>query len=128
MRIGLTSGDPNGIGVETILNVFADDRMLIGLTPVLYASPVLIAKNLEAIGLKDLNWSEVDSAENAKQGQLNILNISVDDFNHRPGALTAEAGHYAYKSLECAVEDLAASKVDVLVTAPINKEAITQTY
>ena len=126
MRIGLTSGDPNGIGIETILHVFADDRMLLGLTPVLYASPDLVTKNLEALGLKDLNWSEVDSAENAKEGQLNILNISVEDFSHRPGALTSEAGNYSYKSLESAVEDLASSKVDVLVTAPINKEAITQ--
>jgi len=126
MRIGLTSGDPNGIGIETILHVFADDRMLIGLTPVLYASPDLVTTNLEALGLKDLNWSEVDSAENAKEGQLNILNISVEDFSHRPGALTSEAGQYSYKSLESAVEDLASSKVDVLVTAPINKEAITQ--
>ena len=37
MRIGLTSGDPNGIGIETILQVFADERMFKGLTPVLYA-------------------------------------------------------------------------------------------
>jgi 4-hydroxythreonine-4-phosphate dehydrogenase len=126
MRIGLTSGDPNGIGIETILQVFADERMLKGLTPVLYASPDLVSNNLDAIGLKDLNWGEVDSAENAIQGQLNILNISVDSFNHLPGELTSEAGGYSYKSLEKAVDDLASSKVDILVTAPINKEAITQ--
>ena len=27
MRVGLTTGDPNGIGVETILKTFEDDRM-----------------------------------------------------------------------------------------------------
>ena len=126
MRIGLTSGDPNGIGIETVLQVFADERMLKGLTPVLYASPDLISSNLDTIGLKDLNWGEVDSAEKAIQGQLNILNISVDSFSHLPGELTSEAGDYSYKSLEKAVDDLASSKVDILVTAPINKEAITQ--
>ena len=126
MRIGLTSGDPNGIGIETVLQVFADERMLKGLTPLLYASPDLISSNLDAIGLKDLNWGEVDSAEKAIQGQLNILNISVDSFSHLPGELTSEAGGYSYKSLEKAVDDLASSKVDILITAPINKEAITQ--
>jgi len=126
MRIGLTSGDPNGIGIETILQVLADDRMFKGLTPVLYASPDLITKNLESIGLKDLNWSEVDSAENAKEGRLNILNISDESYSHQPGKLTSEAGQFSYKSLERAVDDLASSKVDVLVTAPINKEAITK--
>ena len=100
MRIGLTSGDPNGIGIETILQVFADERMLKGLTPVLYASADLVSNNLDTIGLKDLNWSEVDSAENAIQGQLNILNISIDSFNHLPGELTSEAGDFSFKSLE----------------------------
>ena len=34
-RIGISCGDPNGIGIETVLRVFADDRMFDEVTPVL---------------------------------------------------------------------------------------------
>ena len=40
------------------------------------------------------------------------------------GKSTETAGRYAFKSLEAATEDLAAGKIDVLVTAPINKKNI----
>ena len=60
MRIGLTSGDPNGIGIETILRVFSDERMLEGITPVLYATKDVVVQNLEVLGLKNLNWVELD--------------------------------------------------------------------
>ncbi|PCJ80797.1 MAG: 4-hydroxythreonine-4-phosphate dehydrogenase PdxA [Bacteroidetes bacterium] len=125
MRIGLTAGDPNGIGIETILRVFEDDRMLSDLTPILYASSNLVNSNLEAIGVKDLNWKIIDSAENAKPGILNVISVD-DDFKISPGELSSEAGGYSFKSLEKAVDDLASTKTEVLVTAPINKDAITQ--
>ena len=44
MRVGLTTGDPNGIGVETILKTFMDDRMLNSIIPILYASENLMTK------------------------------------------------------------------------------------
>jgi 4-hydroxythreonine-4-phosphate dehydrogenase len=40
------------------------------------------------------------------------------------GERSKEGGKYALKSLETAVKDLASNKVDVLVTAPIDKKAI----
>lgn len=39
LRIGITQGDPNGIGWEVILKTFADMRMTELCTPVIYGSP-----------------------------------------------------------------------------------------
>jgi len=41
-RIGFSCGDPNGIGIETLIQVFADNRMFREATPVLYASKELV--------------------------------------------------------------------------------------
>lgn len=42
----------------------------------------------------------------------------------QPGKADKEAGEFAFRSLEAAVNDLAANKVDVIVTCPINKDTI----
>ena len=55
MRVGLTTGDPNGIGVETILKTFIDDRMLNSITPILYASENLVDQNLKTLGVENLS-------------------------------------------------------------------------
>ena len=126
MRIGLTSGDPNGIGIETILSVFSDERMLEKITPILYATKDVVVKNLEVLGLKNLDWAEIDSAEDALIGRLNVVELGLPEFDLQLGVKTTEAGSYALNSLEKSVDDLASSKIDVLVTAPINKDTIRQ--
>tara|TARA_B110000444_G_C18849140_1_gene604179 strand:+ start:4883 stop:5935 length:1053 start_codon:yes stop_codon:yes gene_type:complete len=125
MRIGITTGDPNGIGIETVIKAFADERMLSKITPILYGLPSLLEYYLEKSEIKDLKWKAINSVDTAKQGILNVLDIG-EEFDASPGDLSSEAGKFAYKSLVKAVDDLAATKVDVLVTAPINKDAITQ--
>ncbi len=126
MRIGLTSGDPNGIGIETILSVFSDDRMLEEITPVLYATKEVVVKNLDVLSLKNLNWVEIDSAEDALPGRLNIVGLDIENFNMKLGEKTTEAGSYSFTSLEKSVNDLASTKIDILVTAPINKDSIRE--
>jgi 4-hydroxythreonine-4-phosphate dehydrogenase len=126
MRVGLTSGDPNGIGLETIIRTFQDDRMFSSVTPILYASENLLKENLKSLEIEDFDFSIIDSADKATEGVLNVININDDSFSHQPGELNSDAGEYSYNSLKKAVDDLASTKFDVLVTAPINKDAITQ--
>ena len=126
MRVGLTTGDPNGIGVETILKTFMDDRMLNSIIPILYASENLIDQNLKTIGVENLKVNFVESAEKARKGKFNVVKSCSENFSIVHGELSSEAGAYSFESLKNAVEDLASTKFDVLVTAPINKDAITK--
>jgi len=126
MRVGLTSGDPNGIGIETILKTFQDERMFSSITPILYASENLVESNLKNLGIENVNINVIKAVEKAKKGKLNILKSCTEDFKLEPGDLSSEAGEYSFSSLKNAVEDLASTKFDVLVTAPINKDAINQ--
>ena len=126
MRVGLTTGDPNGIGVETILKTFQDDRMFNSITPILYASEKLVEHNMKVLEIENLNVNIIDSADKAKKGKLNIVKACSEEFSVTEGELSSDAGAYSFSSLKTAVEDLASTKFDVLVTAPINKDAITQ--
>ncbi|MDG2209075.1 MAG: 4-hydroxythreonine-4-phosphate dehydrogenase PdxA [Flavobacteriales bacterium] len=124
-RVGFSAGDPNGIGLETIVRTFEDDRMFEEITPVLYATANLVEAALELTGTEQkLRWAVVDGAESAKDEQLNVVGIQEEPWPLNWGNISPDAGAFAMKSLDRVVQDLAATKVDVLVTAPIHKEAM----
>ena len=56
--------------------------------------------------------------------KINVLNIWKEDVSVTLGKASKESGDYAAKSLAIAVDYLKNKKIDVLVTAPINKETI----
>jgi len=124
-RIGFSCGDPNGIGIETLIQVFADNRMFREATPVLYATKNLVESALELVDQDSrLDWAVVESADDARADQLNLVAIDDESWEIKWGQVDAAAGDFAMKSLEAVVNDLASTKVDVLVTLPINKEAM----
>ena len=42
IRVAITSGDINGVGLETVIKVFTDPRMAESITPIIYAHPEVI--------------------------------------------------------------------------------------
>jgi 4-hydroxythreonine-4-phosphate dehydrogenase len=124
-RIGISCGDPNGIGIETVLRVFADDRMFDEVTPVLYAHAETVAAVAETMWTDRAPfWAAAASADAARPGTLTLVPPTDAPYTPVWGATTAEAGGYAFASLERAVNDLAGTRTEALVTAPIHKDAI----
>jgi len=124
IKVGITHGDINGVGYEVILKAFAQEEMLELCTPVLYGSPKVAIYHRNAIG-SQTNFAMVQSAAQLRDGQLNMVNcFGEQELKIEFGKATPESGHAAFVALERAVEDLSAGKVDVLVTAPINKQVI----
>ena len=121
IRVGISCGDPNGIGLEALADALADERSMSTTIPVVFA-PRAIAE--EAFDQR--SWGEVEDAKSAKPGQINLVTFDADDFEHKPGEASKEAGAVAMESLQRAVGNLAKTDVDVLVTAPINKDTIRQ--
>lgn len=50
LKIGITQGDPNGIGWEVILKALSDPRMTELFTPVVYGSPAAAAYYRNTLG------------------------------------------------------------------------------
>ena len=124
LKIGITQGDPNGIGWEVILKALADPRMTELFTPVVYGSPAAAAfyrntlRDTEPVAL-----NAVVSAHEARRGKVNLV-AAGDAGTPVPGQLTPEAGRAAVEALRAAARDLKEGLLDTVVTAPIDKETV----
>lgn len=121
--VGISIGDINGIGSEIILKTFEDSRMLEFCTPVIFASVKLMSffkKHFET----DINFHGIDKIEDLIPKKINVLNVWKEHVNVSFGEENEIGGEYAIKSLKAAVAALKESKIDTLVTAPINKSNI----
>ena len=111
-KIGITMGDPAGIGPEIIvkaLTALRERDETLGFVPMIYGVASILAAAARSLGL-ELDARIVDIAEPTAA-------IPV-------GEVGAEAGRLAYLSIERAVTDAMSGEIAAIVTAPISKEAI----
>lgn len=123
IKVGISIGDVNGIGVEVILKTFTDSRMLDFCTPILFGSSKVISFHKKAMELK----TPIHGISNLSQvieHKVNLFNIWKEEVNIELGTPSKESGKYSFLSLKEAVKALKENKIDVLVTAPINKDNI----
>ena len=124
IKVGITHGDPNGIGYEVILKTLSDPRIPELCTPVVYGSAKIASYYRKGMELPQVQFNTIQTAQQAKDGDVNIINVVGEDFKIEPGIPSKSAGEAAFIALERAVTDLRAGDIDVLVTAPISKETI----
>lgn len=124
IKVGITIGDVNGVGLEVILKTIADDRMLKHISPVLYGTTKIVSYHKNIIGLHDLSLKTVDEAKFAYKDRVSVVNCIDEDVTIELGKATEIGGKVAKIAIERAVADLQAGDIDVLVTGPINKEAM----
>ncbi len=123
IRLGISVGDLNGIGCEVALKTFEDNRMLDFCTPVLFASNKTISHQKQALNIP-VSFNGVHDASKVLDGKINVVNVWKENPKINFGEATEEGGKYAIKSLRAAVSALKNGDIDVLVTAPINKNNI----
>lgn len=119
--IGITTGDLNGIGLEVVIKVFSDNRMLHHCVPVLFASNKALNYYRRIVSETTLTFNSIKSFNEINPKQLNVFNCWEEEVPIQPGALTDIAGKYAVRSLTVATQCLKDGDIDAIVTAPINK-------
>ncbi|MBL4624727.1 MAG: 4-hydroxythreonine-4-phosphate dehydrogenase PdxA [Flavobacteriales bacterium] len=124
LRVGISIGDINGIGMEVIIKTFLDNRMLEICTPIVYGSSKIASFYRRVLDIPDFSFNIIKKAEEFNPKRANLVNLWDEEIDIQPGESTSIGGEYAFKSLKTAVEDLASGKTDVLITAPINKQNI----
>ena len=125
--VGITQGDGNGIGYEVIIKALSDARILDSFTPVVYGSSKIFGFYRKQLhNIEQLDTYVINSAKDAKFKKINIVNCLPDNIFVEPGQSTPESAKAAMRALECAVADIKAGAIDVLVTAPINKRAMNK--
>ncbi|KAA3634701.1 MAG: 4-hydroxythreonine-4-phosphate dehydrogenase PdxA [Bacteroidetes bacterium] len=123
LKIGISIGDMNGIGLETIIKTFSDQRVLKQCIPVVYGSTKVVSYHKNIVGI-DFRFNATRSAENLQHDKINVVNCWQDNVNITLGKASEIGGKCAYMSLDAATEDLKKGLIDALVTAPINKQAM----
>ncbi|MBP7174193.1 MAG: 4-hydroxythreonine-4-phosphate dehydrogenase PdxA [Cloacibacterium sp.] len=121
VRVGISVGDFNGIGPEIILKTLNDKNMTDFFTPIIFGSGKLFSYQKNVFKLQP-NFNYINNAAEAANGKLNIVNLWKDNVNVDFGKPTEESTRMAIESLEAATQALMNNEIDVLVTAPINKD------
>ncbi len=124
LRVGVTHGDFNGISYEVMIKALMDSRLYELFTPVIYGLPRVVGFHRKYLHLSDFNYNVISNISKITDRKLNIRSISDEEIKIEFGKSTDLAGEFAFEALETAVKDLRNKKIDVLVTAPINKENI----
>ena len=124
IRVGVSIGDVNGIGMEVIIKTFMDKRMQELCTPIIFGSSKLASLHLKAIGIEDFSFNVIEKHSKANNKKVNLINCWKEEAKITLGENSAEGGKFAFKSLDAATNALIKDEVDVLVTAPINKQNI----
>lgn len=124
IRVGITHGDINGIGYEVILKTLFDPRILEMCTPIIYGSPKVAAYHRKALNIENMSFNHIRYATESHSRKINIINCVDDNVRVELGKSTREAGESSFNALDYACKDLEEGLIDVLVTAPINKDNI----
>ena len=121
IKVGISHGDINGIGYEVILKTLSDVRVLEFCTPVVYGSAKVAAYHKKVLEIPNVSLNIISGAQSAANNRVSIINCIDDETKVELSKSTQAAGEAAFAALKRAVADLRDGLIDVLVTAPINK-------
>ena len=121
--LGISTGDPNGIGIEVILKSLEKINFIGKFIPVIFSNYKLIEEQKKFFNL-NCEIISIDKIKNLRRDCINVLNLNNKNFNIEFGKSKIEGGEFSRLSLRRAVEFLKNSMIDGLVTGPINKNNI----
>ena len=124
-RIGITMGDPAGIGPEVVLKAVAEEEVRAVCRPVIIGDAQLLAHNARTLDLQ-CGYQIVRHDEHLPDEISEPLIFHLDNIQGHvePGIESGAAGKAAAGYIEAAVELCAAGSIDAIATAPINKRAL----
>lgn len=125
MRMGITMGDPAGIGPEIIVKALREPTQYHEAIPVLYGDPRVFGRVVEQLKW-DANIRVINHANEAQGvlGTLEIIATSHVDHDIAYGVVNPEAGNLAVKAITGAIAAAQRGEIMAINTAPINKEAV----
>ena len=121
IKVGISVGDFNGISVEIIIKALKNKDITDFFTPIIFASGKLFTYQKNIFKIQQ-SYNYITEVAAAKDGAINMVNLIKDNSNIVFGTPTEESTKMAIDSLESATNALMNGEIDVLITAPINKE------
>lgn len=124
-RIGLTIGDPSGIGPEIVLKAVADPEVRAICVPIIVGDAAELNRQANKLGLvSDFQVRLESDLDLAGLDAPIIVDTKSLDVTIKWGALSAASGRAAIAAIETGVRLCLAGRLDAIATAPINKESL----
>ena len=124
IRVAISIGDYNGIGIEVILKSLQNPKITEMCTPCIYGSSKVINFYKKDLNLNDLYIHYVKGNGPIQAGKVNLITCWEEETEITPGTPSSVSGNYAFRSLEAALRDVKEGKMDVLLTAPLDKSTV----
>jgi len=124
--IGITMGDPAGVGPEIVVKALTDRAVYERCRPVVIGDAKVIqsyitsrALDVEVRAIKDVRHASF------RQGMIDVFDLdNVEMSALKPGEVSAMAGNAAFEAVTTAIALALEKKIDATVTGPIHKKAI----
>ena len=124
-NLGITMGDPSGIGPEVIAKSLSDDSIFFKCIPIIFGNSNIMSNALDSIN-SNKKVNPIDSINQAISDttKLNVLDIGNLDYNDiQIGQVSDVSGKASVEWILKAGNLAASNEIQAIVTAPINKEA-----
>lgn len=126
-RIGITIGDPAGIGAEIVLKALAHHREIYEqVCPIVFGHRCVLEEQAHRYHL-DIKLDELGDAASItelKPGVIFCLPFTALNRLPEMGKINPQSGALAYEYICRATEWASQRKINAIVTAPLNKQAL----
>lgn len=125
-RIGITIGDPSGIGPEIVVKALANKKIRKLANLYVVGDKDVIKQALKITGVSlEVNLIVEPNDTDYQPDQINLIdlaNIEIEKLNY--GEVQAMSGQAAFDYIKKATELALAQKLDAIATGPINKKSL----
>ena len=124
--IGITMGDPSGIGPEIILKSLGLIDLRSRRIIVIGDYKIMVAA-FNILDIKSLRLNRIERVADAvfNSGIVNILDLQLVEMDQfQPGRVNAISGNAAFECIRRATNLALEKEIDAVATAPLNKEAL----
>ena len=120
INVGISIGDPNGIGIEVMLKALSERPSNDNCNYIVYSSHELIVNQKKDLNIKSLPLKKIESFDKISHNSLNIKEVFTES-RYEFGVFDKNVSQNAIISFKEAVNDASDKKIDVLITSPIDK-------
>ncbi|KGQ60111.1 4-hydroxythreonine-4-phosphate dehydrogenase [Gallibacterium anatis] len=123
--LGITMGDAAGIGAEIIVKSLSDKHLYEIAQPIVIGDKKMMQRALDLLQ-SPLKINVVENLDNlnTKYGTIDLIDLDNVPADLPYSQVDPRAGKAAYEYVEKAVQYAMENKIQAVVTAPLNKEAL----
>lgn len=125
--LGITMGDPSGIGPEIAVKVLLKKETYNRSNPLIVGDAKVISKALEMLGRTDFIINSVSSISNClfEYGTIDVFHLDlVDMAKLKIGKVDAMSGNAAFQCVKKVIDLAMKNEIDATITGPLNKESL----